>query len=259
VTGPVSEDRPAPAWAGDVHAGVEAWTRSSRLSKSGSTESEEPDEPFERVPTRRSGRRSSRRDRASSQRTRDSDDRTPPPPDKVAQGPDADPEAVARKILLDALTGQARSRKELADKLDKLEVPSELAERLLDRFEEVGLIDDGAFARAWIESRQPGKGLARRALAQELRRKGIDDEIAREALDEIDPDDEEAAARALVRKRLRSVQGLEPQVATRRLVGMLARKGYAAGLAFAIVKDELGRGGEADLDAGSDADCDPGL
>jgi regulatory protein len=255
----VSEDRPAPAWAGDVHAGVEAWTRSSRLSKSGATESDEPDEPFERVPTRRSGRRSSRsRDRASSRST-DRREGRPPPPDKVAQGPDADPEAVARKILLDALTGQARSRKELADKLSKKQVPDELAERLLDRFTEVGLIDDEAFARAWIESRQPGKGLARRALAHELRRKGIDDELARDALDEIDPDDEAAAARVLVRKKLRSVRGLEPQKATQRLVGMLARKGYGAGMAFAIVRDELRRDGEDDMDVEFDAGTDEGF
>lgn len=240
MTGPVGEDRPAPAWAGDVHAGVEAWTRSAESGP-------------ERTGSRPNGSRAGRS--RSGTRSRSG----PPPPDEAAQGPDADPEAVARKILLDALTGQARSRKELADKLAKKDVPSELAERLLDRFEEVGLIDDEAFARAWIESRQPGKGLARRALAQELRRKGIDDEIAREALDEIDPDDEEAAARALVRKRLRSVQGLDQQKATRRLVGMLARKGYGAGMAFAIVKDELGRDGETDPDVGLDADSDPGL
>lgn len=252
----MSEDRPAPSWAGDVHDGVEAWTRSARLSKSGPSESDEPDEPFERVPTRRSGRRSSRsRDRASSRPADRREGRTPPPPDKLAQGPDADPEAVARKILLDALTGQARSRKELADKLAKKDVPGELAEQLLDRFTEVGLIDDEAFAKAWIESRQPGKGLARRALAHELRRKGIDDEIARDALAEIDPDDEAAAARVLVRRKLRSVRGLEQQKATRRLVGMLARKGYGAGMAFAIVKDELRRDGEepdVEFDAGLD-------
>lgn len=253
---PVSEDRPAPAWAGDVHAGVEAWTRSSRLSKSGSPESDEPDEPFERVPTGRSRRKSGgsrgrSRDRATD-RTRERT--SAPPPDKVAQGPDADPEAVARKILLAALTGQARSRKELADKLAKKDVPSELAERLLDRFTEVGLIDDEAFARAWIESRQPGKGLATRALAHELRRKGIDNEVARDALAEIDPDDEAAAARVLVSRKLRSVRGLDQQKATRRLVGMLARKGYGAGMAFAIVKDELRRDGEDELemDAGLD-------
>ena len=101
------------------------------------------------------------------------------------------PESVARKILLDQLTGRARSRKELSDKLAAKGVPAEIATRLLDRFEEVGLVDDGAFARTWVSQRQSavggGKGLARRALAQELRRKGIDDEIAREALDESTP------------------------------------------------------------------------
>ena len=104
-----------------------------------------------------------------------------------------------------------------------------MATRLLDRFEEVGLVDDDAFARAWSASRQPGKGLARRALAQELRRKGIDDEVAREALDEIDPADEEAAARALVRKKLRTLARVDDTIATRRLVGLLARKGYPLG------------------------------
>lgn len=167
------------------------------------------------------------------------------PSDPVADGPDADPESVARKILLDQLTGQARSRKELADKLAAKNVPDDVAARLLDRFEEVGLVDDEAFARSWIASRQPGKGLARRALAQELRRKGVDDEVARTALDEIDPDDEEASARALVRKKLRSLSRVDEATATRRLVGMLARKGYSSGLAFAVVRDELGAEAQA--------------
>ena len=163
-----------------------------------------------------------------------------PPPDPVADGPDADPESVARKILLDALTGQARSRHDLRRRLAKKQVPDELAERLLDRFTEVGLVDDAAFARSWVESRQRSRGLARRALAQELRRKGVDDETAREALDEVDPDDEEAAARELVRKKLRSMRGVDPTTATRRLVGMLGRKGYSPGLSFAVVRGELG-------------------
>jgi regulatory protein len=162
-----------------------------------------------------------------------------PPEDPVAAGPPADPEAVARKILLDQLTGQARSRQELSDRLARKNVPEDVATRLLDRFEEVGLIDDDAFARAWIASRQPGKGLARRALAQELRRKGIDDEVAREALDEVDPADEEAAARALVRKKLRTLTHVDDEVATRRLVGLLARKGYSPGLSLAVARQEL--------------------
>jgi len=205
-----SESRKPPSWLGDVSSGVAAWTGSAPPSGGGS--------------------------------------HAEVPPDPVGDGPDADPESVARKILLDQLTGQARSRRELADKLSAKNVPDEIATALLDRFEEVGLVDDEAFARAWIASRQPGKGLARRALAQELRRKGIDDEVARDALDEIDPADEEQAARALVRKKLRSLSRVDETTATRRLVGMLARKGYGSGLAFAVVKDELAAAGRDPLD-----------
>ncbi len=160
-----------------------------------------------------------------------------------------DPESVARKILLDQLAGRARTRKELADKLASRDVPGEVATRLLDRFEEVGLVDDDAFARTWVSQRQQGKGLSRRVLAQELRRKGIDDEVAKEALDEIDPADETEAAHDLVRRKLRSVARLDDQVATRRLVGMLARKGYPPGMSFAVVREELQRAGRDGVDA----------
>ena len=168
--------------------------------------------------------------------------------DPAALGPDADAEEVARKILLDQLTGQARSRAELEGKLAKRRVPPEVAQRLLDRFEEVGLVDDQAFARAWVQSRQTGKGLARRALAQELRRKGIDDEVARDALADVDPDDEAEAARTLVRRKLRSVQRLDRATATRRLAGMLARKGHSSGVAFRVVREELDAAGVTDAE-----------
>ena len=118
-----------------------------------------------------------------------------------------------------------------------------MAGQLLDRFEEVGLVDDEAFARSWVDSRQRTRGLARRALAQELRRKGVDDETAREVLAEVDPAAEEQGARELVRKKLRGLRGVDDTVAARRLAGMLARKGYSAGLAFAVVKDELATAG----------------
>ncbi len=207
--GHLDERRPAPDWAGDVSLGVDAWTGAREAKQA--------------------------RDRAQ-----------PPPEDPVAAGPDADPEQVARTILLDQLTGRARSRKELSDKLRSKDVPDELATRLLDRFEEVGLVDDEAFARSWVAGRQSAKGLARRALAQELRRKGVDDEVAREALDELEPEQEEQAARTLVRKKLRSLNRVDDVTATRRLVGMLARKGYGSGMAFAVVRDELSRAGRED-------------
>ncbi len=177
-----------------------------------------------------------------------------PPVDAEALGPDADPESVARTILLDQLTGRARSRHELADKLRQRRVPDEVAQRLLDRFTEVGLVDDAAFARQWVESRQASRGLAKRALAEELRRKGVASDVVHEALDEVDPADEEAAARALVRKRLRSLGRVGRETATRRLVGMLARKGYSSGLAFAVVRDELVESGLFDDDHGEHGD-----
>lgn len=180
----------------------------------------------------------------------------PPPrdaPDDVEQrGPEADHEAVARKILLDQLTGQARSRSELAGKLARKHVPEEVATRLLDRFEEVGLVDDAAFAREWTRSRQAGRGLARPALRQELRRKGIDAETIDEALGEVDPEDERVAARRLVQRKLRSVQGHDETTQVRRLVAMLARKGYSPGVAYAVVREVLGEAAAGLEDAGED-------
>ena len=162
-----------------------------------------------------------------------------PPEDPEQLGPDADPESVARKILLDQLTGRARSRAELAEKLAKRKVPGEVAQRLLDRFEEVGLVDDAAFARLWVESRQGSKGLGRRALAQELRRKGVDAEVVKDALAEVDLEDEEDAARDLVRRRLRTLRRVDRATAARRLTGMLARKGHTGEVAWRVVREEL--------------------
>ena len=153
---------------------------------------------------------------------------------------EADPEAVGRTVLLNALTGQARSRKELSDKLAAKDVPEDVATRLLDRFTELGLIDDEAFAHAWVESRQRTKGLAPRALAQELRRKGVADDEANAALEQIDDDDQRVAARALVDKKLRTLRNVDRITATRRLAGLLARKGYSSGLALSVVREALG-------------------
>ncbi|GAB3926398.1 hypothetical protein GCM10029976_021040 [Kribbella albertanoniae] len=155
----------------------------------------------------------------------------------VADG--SDPAQVARTILLDKLSGQPRTRAELADVLAERGIADEVADEVLDRFTEVGLIDDAAFATAWVESRHRGRGLGKRALAQELRRRGVDDELSRDALEELEPEQEEETARALVRKKLRSMRSLDRQVAMRRLLGMLARKGYSGGMAMSIIKQEL--------------------
>jgi regulatory protein len=132
-----------------------------------------------------------------------------------------------------------RTRSELATALAKRGVPEQAAVTVLDRFSEVGLIDDEAFAAAWVESRQRSRGLGRRALAAELRRKGIDDELAAQALATVSTDDEVAAATALVARRLRSMQGLPRDTQTRRLVSMLARKGFGGALSYRVVAEVL--------------------
>nr|WP_051966631.1 recombination regulator RecX [Kitasatospora mediocidica] len=159
--------------------------------------------------------------------------------------PVADPAARARDICLRLLTGTAKTRKQLADALRKREIPDEVAEEVLARFEDVGLIDDAAFAAAWVESRHAGRGLARRALAQELRTRGVAAPLVEDAVAQLDPDEEMATARALVDRKLRATAGLDRQVRMRRLVGMLARRGYAEGLAFRAVREALDEEGES--------------
>ena len=153
--------------------------------------------------------------------------------------PDANPESVARAIVLRKLTMAPRTRAQLADDLRSRDVPDEVAERVLDRFSEVGLVDDEAFAQAWVRSRHTGRGLARRALSHELRHRGVDDETVAEAVDTISPDDERTTATELVARRLPSTRGLARDARMRRLAGMLARKGYSSGLAMSVIRDAL--------------------
>jgi regulatory protein len=178
----------------------------------------------------------------------------------VAPGPPedemGDPESVARGICLRALTGAPKTRQQLADLLAQRGVPEDAAETVLDRFTEVGLIDDAAFARAWVSSRQAGRGLARRALNAELRAKGVEPEVAAEAVGEVDDDDERAAARRLVERRVGSMRRLDRATATRRLMGMLARKGYNGGLAAAVIREALDGADGAPDDAFEDFDED---
>ncbi|WP_173745349.1 regulatory protein RecX [Actinoplanes sp. TFC3] len=145
---------------------------------------------------------------------------------------------IAREICLRQLAVRPRTRAELAKALTRKEISEEVIAEVLDRYDEVGIIDDAAFARAWVSSRHHGRGLARRALANELRQHGVDAEVATEALEAVDDEAEAEAARALVDRKLRTARGTPDQV-FRRLVGMLARKGYPAGTAIRAVKDAL--------------------
>ena len=167
----------------------------------------------------------------------------PPPPDPEAdprtRGVEPDPHTWAREIVLRQLTATARSRSQLEQVLRRKGCPDDVAAGVLDRLEEVGLVDDAAYAAMLVRSHQAGRGLARRALAHELRKKGVDDETAQAALEEVDPLGEEERARVLVAKRLRSMSGLDPMAQTRRLAGMLARKGYGSDVAMRVVREAV--------------------
>jgi regulatory protein len=138
--------------------------------------------------------------------------------------------------VLRQLAMSPKSRKQLRDKLRQRNCPDDVAEAVLDRMAELGLVDDEAYAGMLVRSQQAGRGLAKRALARELRTKGVDDETARATLEAIDPDAERDQAERLVAKRLKAMHGLEPLVQTRRLAGMLARKGYPADLAMTVIR-----------------------
>ncbi|MBJ2121283.1 regulatory protein RecX [Arthrobacter sp. MSA 4-2] len=150
---------------------------------------------------------------------------------------------MARSIVLRQLTLAPRSRHQLAVKLAERGVPEEAATAVLNRFEEVQLIDDAEFARMWVRSRSATRSLARSALKRELAEKGVDPAFAEDALASISDDDERNAARELIHRKMRQGVDLSDRAARdkeiRRLVSMLARKGYAPGLAFTLVKDAL--------------------
>ncbi|MFC0508643.1 regulatory protein RecX [Micromonospora costi] len=160
------------------------------------------------------------------------------PDPETTPAPPRDEAEVAREICLRQLAVRPRTRAELAGALAKRGISEEVAAQVLDRYDEVGIIDDAAFARAWVSSRHTGRGLARRALANELRQRGVDGDVATEALGELSEETEAETARALVERKLRTARG-EPDAIFRRLVGMLARKGYPPGVAIRAVKDAL--------------------
>jgi regulatory protein len=147
-------------------------------------------------------------------------------------------------LCLRLLTGTPRTRVQLAEAMRRRGIPDDVAEQVLSGFEDIGIVDDAAFAGAWVESRHHGRGLARRALTRELHSRGVESEVIARAVEQLDAEREEQTARALVQRKLRTTRGLDRKKRIRRLAGMLARKGYAEGIAFRVVRQALEEEGE---------------
>jgi|GEM_PF-406995 len=152
---------------------------------------------------------------------------------------DAAAEAAARAVVLRLLTGAPKTRRQLEQKLTEKDIPAHVAATVLDRFAEVELIDDAAFAESWVRQRARSKGLARSALRRELGQKGVAEASIDSALEQVDSDQERETAREMVAKKLAGSTGtLDRDKAMRRLVGMLGRKGYPSSLAMGIIREE---------------------
>ena len=160
-----------------------------------------------------------------------------------------DPESVARTLCLRQLDVRARTRTELSRYLTRKGIPQEPANRVLDRFAAVGLIDDRDLAAAYVGTGHQEQGLARRALAHKLRQRGVDDTVVAEAVGRLDSETELETARRLVAKKMRSLGGLDAAVQTRRLVGLLARKGYPSGVAYQVVREHISELAEVEFES----------
>ena len=152
---------------------------------------------------------------------------------------EADPATAARNIVLRRLTRAPQSRAQLEEALEAKGIPSPVIDSVLDRMEAVGLVNDVEYAAMFVRSRRASRGLAPRVLAQELRLKGISDEIITAELSAITPEDDRMLAQALVQRKVLTTAGLDPVARSRRLANMLIRKGFAPGLAFDVVREAL--------------------
>lgn len=160
-----------------------------------------------------------------------------PVPESISE--EIDQNQIAKQVLLRRLSNAPRTRKELAQDLKKKKIEEDIAQLALDRFEELGLINDQTFSDNFVSNTHQRRKLGKKALKQQLRSKGVSEEIANQAVSQISETDEFQAALALALKKMRSIQHDDPQSQIRKIVGLLARKGYSAGLSFQVAKEVI--------------------
>ena len=160
-----------------------------------------------------------------------------PIPESISE--EIDQNQIAKQVLLRRLSNAPRTRKELAQDLKKKKIEEDIAQLALDRFEELGLINDQTFSDNFVSNTHQRRKLGKKALKQQLRSKGVSEEIANQAVSQISETDEFQAALALALKKMRSIKHDDPQSQIRKIVGLLARKGYSAGLSFQVAKEVI--------------------
>lgn len=170
--------------------------------------------------------------------------------DRAAE--EADPYTRAKTIVYNQLAYSAKTRGQLRKKLQSEGFEAEFIEPLLDKFEAAKLIDDAEYAETFVRQKSRTKKLSRAALRRELAERGVRGEEAENALAQRTDEQEREDAAELVRKKLRPGMDLsdraEKDRVTRRLLGMLARRGYSSSVSMSVIREELAAyGAEDDL------------
>ena len=150
-----------------------------------------------------------------------------------------DQNQIAKQVLLRRLSNAPRTRKELAQDLKKKKIEEDIAKQALDRFEELGLINDQTYSENFVANTHERRKLGKKALKQQLRSKGVSEETANQAVLQISDEDEFKSALALALKKIRSIQKDDPQTQIRKIVSLLARKGYSSSLSFQVAKQVI--------------------
>ena len=163
---------------------------------------------------------------------------------------ETDPYTRAKTIVYNQLAYSAKTRGQLRKKLQAEGFDTELIEPLLDKFEAAKLIDDAEYAQTFVAQKSRTKKLSRAALRRELAERGVRGEEAENALAQRTDEQEREDAAELVRKKLRPGMDLsdraEKDRATRRLLGMLARRGYSSSVSMSVIREELAAYGAED-------------
>lgn len=163
---------------------------------------------------------------------------------------ETDPYTRAKTIVYNQLAYSAKTRGQLRKKLQTEGFDAELIEPLLDKFEAAKLIDDAEYAQTFVAQKSRTKKLSRAALRRELAERGVRGEEAENALAQRTDEQEREDAAELVRKKLRPGMNLsdraEKDKVTRRLLGMLARRGYSSSVSMSVIREELAAYGAED-------------
>lgn len=225
------------------------YARPQRDSSDGDTE--RPQEARESRNTWDNGERSERRGGSSKKQRQYKPrasyaDRLAAAQARIAALPRTEQVEKAKELALYVLTASMKTRKQLTTKLTEKGYPEDVTKEVLDRLEELHLLNDASFARNYATSKQRSSSLGAGRIKRELLQKGVDAETVAEALEEVDGMDEDGqyeAALELLRKKAPSTRNLEPTARVRRLAGLLARKGYSPAFIFRAVKEVLAEEG----------------